>query len=234
VIEKSILYFAGASALCTVAVGIFAAVRAGRRASNLSALQLSGDPAAVASMIQPQPGDDEKTLAAKSASVAAMARALKLDYTFIAFYWLTFSALTIIVAHRHALGYRFAAFAALLTATTTALVDVVENLRTSGILSLSAPGHQIRRQPVAHLRATSRVKWLASSITLALLSLTLLPGSGWPANVAFVFLGVAAAGVVASFRTNLIRLYMLAFVALAVAVGLLFTVWANSIEAQFG
>ena len=216
-ISHALVRFVGSAGLLTVVAGIATVVVAGF-ASKLSALQLSGDPEQVRALVQGPP-----------APVRRMKRQLLADYAFIACYWLTFVALAILLARRGGAGYRIAAFAALLAATATALLDLLENVRTTGVLALSRPGDQVRLQPVMHLRRTSLLKWCASASTLALLAIAFLPGHSRLLLLGLALLVIAAIGFAAVWQNRLIQLYMGLFFLLGVVIAVWFTFWPGDV-----
>jgi hypothetical protein len=217
-ISEALVRFVGSAAVLTVVAGIATVAVAGL-GPQLSALQLSGDPERVRQIVQQGPaGANER-----------MKRQLLLDYGFIACYWLTFVALAILLARRGGAGYRIAAFLAVLAATATALLDLVENVRTTGVLALSRPGDQVRLQPVVHLRRTSLLKWCASASTLTLLSIAFLSGHSRLLLLGLAVLAIAALGFAALWQNRLIQLYMGLFFLLGVVIAVWFTVWPGDV-----
>lgn len=227
-ISEALVRFVGVMVVLTVLAALGSVAVAGA-SSKLSELQLSGDPQWVQMFVQGKP-----------AAVARMKRQLRADYGFIVCYWLAFVALAILLARRGGAGYRIAGFAALLAASTTALLDLLENLRTSGVLALSRPGDQVRLQPVVHLRRTSLLKWGASASTLALLSIAFIPGRSWLLALGITTLVVAAVGFLAQWQNRLItqwqnrliKVYMGLFLLLAAVIAVWFTGWPGDVVGQ--
>lgn len=206
----------GLAAFLTVALGASTLI-AGGWTSGLATLQLRGDPLAARIVVH----DDVQR--------RRIRRQLRLDYGFILLYWLTFLGLAVVLARRGSVGYDIAALAAAFAATATALLDVLENVRTSALLGLSRPGDQIRLQPVEHLQRTALVKWLWSAVTIGLLALVFLPGDRWLQLVGLVFLLVAALGAAGTAKRLLLVPYLVAFFALGVTVAVWFTFFPSDV-----
>ena len=206
----------GLAALLTVALGAAAAI-AGGLTSRLGALQLSGDPDAGRAVVH----DEEQR--------RRIRRQLAFDYVFILAYWLTFLGLAVVLARRGSVGYDIAALAAAFAATATALLDVLENIRTGALLALSRPGDQIRLQPVEHLQRTALAKWFASAVTIALLALVFLPGDGVLLLLGIAFLLVAGLGAAGIARRYLLVPYLVAFFALGVTIAVWFTFFSSDL-----
>jgi hypothetical protein len=188
------------------------------RRPGLGDLQLSGDPDTVKNIVQGPP-----------AQVARLKLQLLVDYAFIALYWPALVLLAIAIVRRGGAGYDVAGLVAALAASATALLDVVENIRTRGLLALTRPRDQVRRQPVVHLRGTSRAKWAASSVTVALLSVFFLPGEGWLLVLGIAFLVVALLGLLGTLKTKLVTAYLLAYLVLGAALATWFTINPDSV-----
>jgi hypothetical protein len=217
VITTTLLHAIAGVAWATVAVGLAAGVVAGPNARLLE-IQLATDPEQVRRLVQEEPQ-----------RVKRLKRALFLDYGFLALYWLTFLGMAVAISRRDGKLYDLLGVVTALTATATAVLDVVENVRTQGVLSLSRPSDQVRRQPVAHLRRTSLAKWLVSALTLAFLSVLFLPGEGWVLYLGIAFLAVAAFGLQAVLRQSLMSVYFLAFCVIGVTVAVIFTFSTDSV-----
>ena len=183
------------------------------RRPGLGDLQLSGSPDRVEAIVQGPP-----------AQVERLKRQLLVDYGFIALYWPALVLLAIAIARRGGAGYNLVGLLAALAASATALLDVVENIRTRGLLALTRPRDQVRRQPVVHLRETSRAKWAASSATVALLSVFFLPGNGALRLLGIAFLAVALLGFVSAWKAKLIPAYLFAYLVLGAVLAAWFTV----------
>ena len=205
---------AGVLSVVVCSVGILSVAAGGMRARLLE-IQLGNHPDHVHDLI----------LARGRRSAAQ--RSLRIDYGFIAAYWLTFTELAVLLAHRHgwwiALGLA-AAFASTLTAAT----DVVENIRTSGVLALDAPGSRLTQVQLDELRRASLAKWAAAALTVALLA-GLFAQRGWPAGVAVAFLALAAVGAAGLWWRRLIPLFFLGVFAAAAFVAVLFLIWPETV-----
>lgn len=181
-------------------------------------LQLSGDPEQVRNIVQ---HNDRR--------VAELRRQLLADYVFIAFYWLTFIGLSVAIARRGGFVNEAVGLLAAFAASITALLDAVENLRTRGMLALTRPSDQVRRQPVVHLRRTALTKWGASAVTLAILAVLFLRGDGRLVWLGVAFLVVAALGALGVFWNRLIVPYFLGFFALGAVLAVTLTFFAAGV-----
>jgi hypothetical protein len=215
-ISEALLRSVGLVALLTVALGATALTAGGLR-PGLAALQLGGDPLAARTIVQ----DADRR--------RRVQRQLRFDYGFILAYWLTFLGLAVVLARRGSFGYDIVALAAAFAATVTALLDVLENVRTSALLSLSRPGDQIRIQPVEHLQRTALVKWLASAVTIALLALVFLPGDTVLLLLGLGFVLAALLGAAGMARRFFLAFYLLAFFVLGVIVAVSFTFFPSDV-----
>jgi hypothetical protein len=162
---------------------------------QLMGVQLGRDPARVRALI----ADPQRR--------AAMRRGLWVDFGFLTSYWLAFVGLAILLGHRGTWGYLVGA-AAVLAATATALLDVVENVRTFGVLARNRPTDVVARGQVVELRRTSLAKWGCSALTVALLATTFLQ-SGWVVWIGIGLLALAAIGLCGLAWNALIPLYLL-------------------------
>jgi hypothetical protein len=232
VISEDLLRVIGAAAWLTLLAGASSVmvgliVRGGN--ATLMQLELSGSPEQVEAIVQ-GPGAGAKRLRHQ----------LWVDYAFLAFYWLTFVGLSIALSREGGAWYDLLGLAAAVAATATAVLDVLENLRSSGLLALSRPSDQIRLQPVEHLRQTSLAKWACSALTLAVLAALFLSGEGALVILGLVFLAVGGLGglaaAVAWLRqhggTALMTLFFFGFCLLGLTVALLFTVWPGEVIAR--
>lgn len=180
-------------------------------------LQLSGDP------------DKVKQLVTQPNVVRRLRRQLLADYVFITFYWLTFIGLSIATARREGAWYEAVGLLAAFAASLTAVLDVIENLRSRGMLALTRPSDQVRRQPVVHLRRTSLLKWAASAVTLAVLAVFFLAGHNRIVWLGFAFVAVAAVGAAGIRWNRLLSVFMIGFVALGGVVAVTFTFCAGGV-----
>jgi hypothetical protein len=213
-ITHGFLVAVGVAAFATLAVGASALFAGAAKKPHMTTVQLSGDPAVVAGIVQ---GDENRR------AVERLRTQLLVDYLFIAFYWLTYLGLAVAIARRGGAGWNVLGLLAALLASGTALLDVTENVRTRGVLALTRPGDQVRRQPVVHLRLTSLAKWAASAATVAVLSLLFLPGRGFVFWLGIAFLAAALVGFAALYWNRLVPLYFFGFCAVGVAVAVSFT-----------
>ncbi len=191
----------------------------GGRGSKISELQLSGNPDHVHTIIQEAGPDGRRRMKCQ----------LVVDYVFLFLYWLTFVGLAILIARRGGAGYESVAFLSLVAASLTSLLDVLENVRTEGVLALSRPGDQVRLQPVEHLRRTSLFKWAASATTVALLSVAFLPGATSLVLLGAGFLVLAAICLLGLRWNGWIRVYLLLFFALGGVIAVWFTFWSGGV-----
>jgi hypothetical protein len=218
VITVTLLHAIGGIAWAALAVGVISGLVSGLRSGRLLELQLAHDPELVRTIVQQNPS-----------RVRRLRRGLLVDYGFLVLYWLTFVAIAVAISRREGKLYDLIGVATALAATATAALDVVENIRTRGLLSLSRPSDQVRRQPVEHLRRTSLAKWFASAATLALVALLFLPGGGWVFYFGIALLCVAAFGAFVALRSTLVSVYFLLFFAVGVAIAAAFTFSAESV-----
>jgi hypothetical protein len=203
VVSEALLRTIGIGACLTLAAGLSALFFGALRRPRLMEIQLATDPERVKAIVQ-----------GGGPAVDRLRRQLLADYAFIVCYWLTFVVIAVAIARSGGALYDILGLLAAFAATITALLDVVENVRTRGLLALTRPGDQVRRQPVEHLRSTSLAKWTASAITLALLATLFLPGRGRVLALGLAFLGLAAVGLLASRVPKLINLYFGCFLLL--------------------
>src|SRR5690242_9914189 len=117
-ITEAFLRFIGIVALCSVGVIVAMLALGAMKRPRMGDLQLSADPDKVKQVVQ-QP-----------AAVSRLRRQLLADYVFITFYWLTFIGLSIATARRHGAWYEAVGVLAAFTASLTAVLDVIENVRT--------------------------------------------------------------------------------------------------------
>jgi hypothetical protein len=218
VITVTLLHAIGAIAFAALAVGVVGGVVSGLREGRLIELQLADDPEQVRRIVQQSPG-----------RVQRLRLGLLVDYGFLALYWLTFVAIAVAISRRDGKIYDLVGVATALAATATAALDVVENVRTRGLLSLTRPSDQVRRQPVEHLRRTSLAKWFASAVTLGLVALLFLPGEDWVFYFGIALLCVSAFGVFVALRNTLVGVYFLLFFAAGVAIAAAFILSADSV-----
>jgi len=156
-----------------------------------------------------------------------MRRGLWVDYGFIAFYWLAFVAIAVLVAHRGGWG-RWVGAAAVLAATATALLDVIENIRTFGVLARDRPHDVLPAMQLRELRRASLTKWAASALSFALAA-PLFVQHGRIALVAVALLVLALIGFAGLRWRPLLRVFMLADGLLAAAIAVLFLVWPHAV-----
>jgi hypothetical protein len=152
---------------------------------------------------------------------------LAFDYAFLGCYWFVFIGLAMLLARRGGIGFDLPALGIALGGTATAVVDVLENLRTAGLVSSAGPDPHVRLQPIRHLRATSRLKWILSSSTLALVAVLFFAGSGWAVMVGVALLLTAGIGVIAAATGSamLIKGYLLLFLLFGAVVAVWLTGW---------
>jgi hypothetical protein len=217
VLSEAFLRTIGIGAFLTLAAGLSGIFVGALGRPRLIELQLARDPVRVKAIVQ------------ESGRVKQLRRQLLTDYAFIGFYWLTFAGLAVAIARRGGALYNILGLIAAFSATLTALLDIVENIRTRGMLALTRASDQVRRQPVDHLRRTSLAKWAASAVTVALLAILFLPGEGRVLLLGFAFVAVAALGAVATRWNKLIGIYFSAFFLLGGVLAVSLTVFPGGV-----
>lgn len=155
---EDLVRLSGGLCAAVFALGVVMAFR-GAATAGLMELQLATDPEEARNVIPKQDAPRRKVLL----------RLIKLDFAFIAAYWFAFGALAILLSHRGGIFVAVAA-AALMLGTTAALLDLLENVRTLGVLSLHRESDQVRREVLDNLRTTALAKWNFGFLTTAALS----------------------------------------------------------------
>jgi hypothetical protein len=113
---------------------------------------------------------------------------LKLDYGFIAVYWLLFVGIAGVLAQRGGAWALWVAGAAVMGATAAAGFDVMENLRMTRVLeTMHVAGNDVA--------SAGFLKWLFSFLTLALLSFAFFGRGGWGMAAGVACLVTAAVGM---------------------------------------
>jgi len=196
VVTEALLRTIGIGVCLTLAAGLTAVFFGALRRPRMMEIQLATDPERVKTIVR---GGGQ--------AVARLRRQLLADYAFILCYWLTYVTIAVAIARSGGALYDILGLLAAFAASVTALLDLVENVRTRGLLALTRPGDQVRAQPVAHLRRTSLAKWAASAVTLALISALFVPGEGRVFALGIPFLALAAVGLVATRVPRLLNLY---------------------------
>jgi hypothetical protein len=196
VVSEALLRTIGIGACLTVGAGLSAVFLGVLRRPHMMEIALATDPEQVKMIVQ---GGGQR--------VERLRRQLLADYAFIFCYWLTYVTIGVAIARSGGALYDILGLLAAFAASITALLDVVENVRTRGLLALTRPGDQVRKQPVAHLRRTSLAKWAASAVTLALLSALFLPGEGGVFALGLAFVALAVLGLVATRVPKLLSVY---------------------------
>jgi len=204
-----------AGALCVLVflIGIIYAA-AGTRAGRVSDIQLGTDPQQVQQLIR----DGTVRTAAN--------RAIAIDYFFLTGYWAAFAALAALLGRRGGLWVAVAVLAAV-TATATATLDVVENVRTSGVRAAYQPGIQLGQEQLDALRHVSLIKWGTSATTVALLA-GLFAQRDKIAVIALILVVVAGIGFAGINRHGLIEVFLLGLGALAIIIGSVLLVWPGA------
>jgi hypothetical protein len=157
----------------------------------------------------------------------AMRRGLYVDFAFLASYWLAFTGLAVLLAHRDG-WWRAAAAAAALGAAATMVLDILENIRTFGVLARNRAGDVLTRMQLQELRRSSLSKWGASAVTVALLALLFLH-TGRVFWIGVALLVLAAIGVVGLFWNALLGLFMLGLAGAAGFLAVLFLVSPDTV-----
>jgi hypothetical protein len=178
-----------------VVTGVVATVVGGRLA-NFSAIQLGTETTVVGKLV----ADPKRR--------KALRRGLWADFGFLLVYWLAFVAAAILLAHRGHYWGRWVGAVVVLAASATALLDVVENVRTLGVLARNRAGDVLPLMQLRELRHASLAKWAASATTVGLLS-TLFFQHSWIAWLGIALVALAAIGFVGLLWNPLIRVYML-------------------------
>jgi len=194
---------------CTLVflVGIISAV-AGTRGARLSDIQLGTDPQHVLQLVA-------------DPNVRADAnRAIAIDYFFLTTYWAAFIALAVMLSRRSRLWLIVAVLAAA-TATATAALDIIENLRTSDVLALYRPGSQLGQMQLDALRHVSLVKWGTAATTVALLA-GLFVQRGKIALIGLSLFIVAGIGFAGIGWHGLIPFYLVSIGVLTLIIGIIF------------
>jgi ABC-type Fe3+-siderophore transport system permease subunit len=184
---------AGALCALVVLVGVIS-VLAGIRGAQLTDIQLGTNPAHV------------QRLVSDSTVRHAANRAIAIDYFFIAAYWAAFVALAALLRRRAGVWAAIAVLAAA-TATATAALDVVENVRTSGVLALYRPDSHLGQKQLDALRHVSLAKWATAATTVTLLAGLFAPRSKIAA-VGLAMLVVAGIGFAGVLFHPLIEVYL--------------------------
>ena len=209
---------AGALRAVVVVLGI-ASVAAGGRNAGLVEIQLGTD------------ADHVQELLASPARVRPARRAIEIDYAFIAAYLAAFVTLAVVLLRRGDwwAGLGVAAAAA---ALATAALDLIENVRTTGVLGYGPMGQPLPQAKLDALRAVSLAKWGASALTIALLG-AIFVQPRWLAGIATAFLGIALTGFVGLFRHRLIQPFFMGVFAATVSIAVFFLAWPESVTRAF-
>ena len=197
-----------AGALCVLVflVGIVSAL-GGTRGARLGDIQLGTDPVHV------------RRLVADPTIRSAANRAVAIDYFFLVAYWTAFVALAALLGRRGGPWLVVSVLAAA-AATTTATLDIVENLRTSEVLALYRPDRELGQAQLDALRHVSLLKWGAAATTVTLLA-GLFAQRGKIAVIAVILLAVAGIGFAGIGRHGLIQVYLLGVGLMALVIGVL-------------
>jgi hypothetical protein len=178
---------------------------AGTKGAQLGDIQLGTDPGQVQQLV----GDTAVRHAAH--------RAIAVDYVFLAAYWAAFVSLAALLARRGGLWFIVAVLAAV-TATATATLDIVENVRTTVVLALYGPDDRLAQNQLDALRHVSVVKWGAAATTVTLLA-GVFAQQGKIAVIALLLLVVAGIGFAGLEWHGLIRIYELSVGVLTIIIG---------------
>lgn len=143
------------------------------------------------------------------------------DYVFIAMYWLLLNGLSVLLAMRGGRLALIAAVVAAVSATATAIFDVVENLSLAALLDAQS----IEPHLVRNVAAAGLGKWLLISVSILALS-PLFFLSGW-----LVPLGALNVLCAAGFTYGVLRsprvvelAFLLNFIG-TLATGIIFSFW---------
>jgi hypothetical protein len=210
VATTTLLRIAGSFCAIVCIIGALSAV-SDRGKARLTEIQLADDPAHV------------QALLADPVRAPAVRNAITIDYFFLAAYWAAFVTLALGVVKRGG-GWIAVGVCAAITATATALGDVAENRRTTGLLDRRA----ISQSAVDQLRHVSLTKWALSALTLALLA-GLFAQQRLVGLVAVTLVAVAAVGALGLFRHGLITPFFLALAALTLFMAVLLIGWPGTV-----
>jgi hypothetical protein len=204
---------AGILLALVVATGVGAALASA--GADFGAVQLGSDPATVSAIVR------------APTKRRALRRGLWIDYGFVAAYWLAFVALAVLLAHRGGWG-RWVGALAVLAATGTALLDVIENIRTFGVLARHRTGDVLPLMQLRELRRAARSKWAAAALTFALAA-PLFVQHGRIVWIAVALIALALVGLAGLLWRPLLVVFMVGVVLLAGAIGVLFLVWPHAV-----
>ncbi len=204
---------AGLLCALVVLIGIITLL-AGTKGARLTDIQLGTDPQRV------------EQLVSDSAVRRAANRAIAIDYFFLAAYWAAFIALATLLGRRGGIWIAVAVLAAA-TATATATLDVVENVRTSGVLALYQPGSHLGQKQLDALRSVSLVKWATAATTVTLLA-GLFAERSKIAVIALLLLAVAGIGFVGLSRHGWIQVYLIGVGAMTIIIAVVLLVWPTA------
>ena len=201
---------AGVLCALVVLIGIITLL-AGTRAAQLTDIQLGTDPQHV------------QQLVSNSTVRRAANRAIAIDYFFLAAYWAAFIALATLLGRRGGIWVAVAVLAAA-TATATATLDIVENVRTSGVLALYQPGSYLGQKQLDALRHVSLIKWATAATTVTLLA-GLFAQRSRIAVIALLLLVVAGVGFVGISRHGWIQAYLIGVGLMTFIIAIVLLVW---------
>jgi hypothetical protein len=208
---------AGALCAAVVAVGVVALAAGGLKARLLE-IQLETDARHVKELID----DEERRRAAR--------RSLAIDYAFIAGYVAAFVTAAVLIARRGG-AWTGLGVAATVAAIVTAVLDVLENLRTAAVLGF-AGSPELPKERLEALRRASLAKWGASAVTVGLLAGVFLV-NGWPAILAAVMLGTALLGLAGLRWDGLIPWFFGLVCLVTVVIAVLLLVWPTSVTGHY-
>jgi hypothetical protein len=184
-----------AGGLCGLVVVIGLLSQRDIRKGRLGEIQLATSPQSVQAIV----GDQTVQRSAR--------RALAIDYAFLTAYWAAFVTLGALIWLRGGV-WTVLAVATWITASATAGLDVVENLRTTALLDRGRHGARPGQPELNSLRRISLAKWGASGVTVALLSGVYARHGWWSVVAIGVFLLVAILGFGGLYRHALINVFL--------------------------
>ena len=183
--------------------------------AELTKIQLEADPVVVANV------------RADADKLDASRLALQLDFALLALYGLTFVLLGVLLTRRGGL-WSIAGAAVIAGAIITCVCDVVENVRTLGLIP-AAGRDAVTQSALDALQTVSYAKWAASALTVALITLLFAGRGRARIVVALGFVTAAAAllgliGVIGQSGVTL-QVYFLLLGLMLPVVGVLFVGW---------
>jgi hypothetical protein len=206
----------GALAALVVVVGIVSVVVAGRDA-RLVDIQLGTDVGKVTTLID------------NADRGRAVRRGIAVDWFFIAAYVATFVFLGVVLLRR---GGAWSGAVAIATAVAAGVLDVLENVRTLGVLRHAGSGCLLSQHTLDALRQASLAKWGACATTVGLLAGVFLV-RGWPAAIGIALIAIALIGLCGLHWHGLIPVYFLFAFFATIAIAVILLAWPASLASRY-